>query len=422
MRSLALILLLLSACARDDLTLALELDSTLAQGTLAVLVQRGERSLVTRPIGAPLPAFDDDGEPLALYAMVWEESPEVLGPLALKPELLDAVPVPVAEYEADLDEGVWRRVTTSRAAEIGRDRPPDCVPLVVDPLVIPTQRDDFGVVGLLPVSPDIVVALLWQHFYVITATTVREIPTPVIGFRAAAQAPDGRLWVATSTTLYEARWTGSAIALDVISTHRDPWLVHSLAATNNEVMALSKDGLLRRYALDAWSTIHRFDTAGSNQTRGAVTRVGDHAFAAGIATDHVIFRWEDGVGREVVLDEQAEGAMSFASHRALGLIAGTSLGHIVAESTRYRALPDPQAAIPPQSDVRVLQPFGDRIIVAGDLGWVGELTPTHELCTADTRGGATFRLAAPLGDGVLLAGQTLMSSPRTIVLSWVHRP
>lgn len=426
-RASSLWVLALAACGAEVVRLEVQLE---AAGTIGLVIDApGPPRLETYAFGEPIPALELEGEDAKLSLLAWRETEAELGPLRLKPPDGDPAPAPIAAYEADLSRELWRALPSADAlaTRVVREAPDPCSELEITNQEIPISDDTFGVRGLVPLDARRVLVVFAGAMFVATSTSITRVEAPTSDIRAATRAEDGDIWLTTVRALWRGRWSNGALDLELVLEHPEAMeptptrAPYALAAHEGEALELSREGKLRRFVAGGWSLVHTFETRGELHARGSVVHLGAGAFAAGVATDRRFVQVEGGVARGVDLDDVAEGALGFARHGTLGLVAGTGLGHLVVESDDFRALPDPRGALPSGLNLRVLAPLDDALVIGGDVGFIGLLTPELVLCRALEHGAATLRLWAPLDDGVLLAGQTLPTSPTEVFVTHVKR-
>jgi len=93
-----------------------------------------------------------------------------------------------------------------------------------------------------------------------------------------------------------------------------------------------------------------------------------------------------------------------------------------AQSLGFEKLPDPHRVMPLAVPIRVLLPFRERLLVGGDFGALGQLSPRGTLCAATSRARLSMRFLTVLGDEIIGSGAANVAGEPLLLVRFTVTP
>jgi hypothetical protein len=338
------------------------------------------------------------------------------GPLALS-TTGDPLPKAAATFRADLEALAWAPTEPSDAVRSVRlPAPADDCPRLSAKTETLGDDDEGGVQAFVRLQGARRLAITPSQWYVVSEAEVRPLAPRVPSVHGVATDPSGTYWLASGNELWTAQGElDTATATRARTLPSAPFVI--TAPQLGIVYALDGAGNLMRSDSSTTTVVHRFRVNTPDVgTRGTLVDDG-LGVLAGLGSDPTFVRIaEDGRLSTYTLPDLNEGVVSLARFAEYGLVVGTSIGLLRAESLAFGTVPDPLGQMPRGVQVRLLHELDGRLYFGGNSGTFGAITERRFVCQAGSAASGV-RFLTDLGNQLIVGGLSLDATADQINLT-----
>ncbi|MFO0722192.1 MAG: hypothetical protein U1E65_00325 [Myxococcota bacterium] len=372
--------------------------------------------------GQPLPVIElDSSTKPEVVILAYAEAPAALG-LALGPLALVTGEVPFPEA---LPPGATVYVLHPEAQRFDEaGTPPTWVSNLRrsghDPCVQRTTENGqlgHGQAVRISLELDAAHALLagGDGAWIMTTTSA----TPVLGLPfepyGGALAEDGRIYVAGEGKVAIARIVDHRWIVDeTLADDRTESVLGMVVEGDHRILILTQSGLLRRFQGGSWTQVGALDPSFTGD--GGDLRRLSNGLILGVSCGSgsaLVISATDIQTRPLI--SGSVGVCAVEEVPGFGLLLGTSVGQILAESTQFQALPEIPGHGQRGAGVLAIRRTARGIVVfAGQSGAMGELTADGRVCKYDGLGTWSGRSLTAVGDQLLATGFALENNPNQL--------